>query len=126
MRFVPTAVHGVIDYVWAAALIGSPWVLGFGSSWGDAMVPVGVGLFVMFYSFFTAYEWGMFGVLTMRAHLWTDLGTGLFLAASPWLFGFARVVWVPHVLFGLFAVVAALVTRTVPRSAAAPPEPFPA
>jgi hypothetical protein len=126
MRFIPTATHAVIDYLWAAALIVAPWALGFGSSWGDAMVPVGAGAFVIFYSAFTAYEGGLWGVLTMRGHLWVDVGTGLFLAVSPWLFGFARTVWVPHVAFGAFAVAAGLLTRTVPRSAARPPEPFPA
>lgn len=64
------------------------------------------------------------GVLPMRWDLRIDLAVGLFLAASPWLFGFARGVWVPHVAFGAFAVAAGLLTRTVPKYAPAPPEPY--
>jgi len=124
MRFVPTRVHAVIDYLWAAALIACPWALGFGSMWSEAMLPVFLGLFVIFYSLFTEYEGGALGVLPMKWHLRLDLAVGLFLAASPWLCGFARIAWVPHVAFGLLSVAAALVTRTRATSAPAPPEPF--
>jgi len=126
MRFIPTAVHGAIDYLWAVALIAAPWALGFGSMWAEAMVPLFLGAGAIFYSLFTEYECGAVGVVPIRWHLRLDLAAGLLLAASPWLFGFARTVWVPHVTFGTFAIVAALVTRTVPKRAPAPPEPFPA
>lgn len=36
--------------------------------------------------------------------------------ASPWLFGFTDVVYLPHLLLGLFAVVASLLTETKPLS----------
>jgi hypothetical protein len=29
VRFIPTRVHGVIDYLWSIALIASPWLFGF-------------------------------------------------------------------------------------------------
>jgi len=126
MRFIPTRVHGAIDYLWAAALIGTPWALGFGSMWAEAMVPVFVGAFVVFYSLFTEYEAGIAGVLPMRWHLYLDVAVGSFLAASPWMFDTARSVWIPHIAFGAFAVAAGLLTRTRPKHAPAPPEPFPA
>ena len=124
MRFIPTRVHGVIDYLWGAALAGAPWALGFGSMWADSMIPLALGLGAIFYSLVTAYECGVIGVIPMRWHLAADVAGGVFLAASPWLFGFADKVWAPHVAFGLFSIAAGLLTRTVPVTAAAPPEPF--
>jgi hypothetical protein len=90
------------------------------------MVPVFLGAGTLFYSLFTEYEAGVRGVIPMRWHLRLELAAGLLLAASPWLFDFARTVWVLHGAFGAFAIVAALVTRTAVKRAPAPPEPFPA
>jgi hypothetical protein len=125
LRFVPTAFHAAVDYLWAAALIAMPWVLGERSMFAVAIAPLFVGLFVIFYSVFTEYEYGFWGVLTMRDHLWLDFGTGLFLALSPWIFGFAGEMWIPHVAFGAFAMLAAIVTSTVPQRPVAPLEWFP-
>ena len=55
MRFLPTRVHGMIDYLWGVALM-----------------------------------------------------------AAPWLFGFSGEVFWPHLLFGLFSVVASLISRSDP------------
>jgi hypothetical protein len=52
----------------------------------------------------------------MPVHLLLDLAGGAVLAASPWIFGFADRVFWPHVLFGLFSVVAGLTTEKVARS----------
>ncbi|MPR12865.1 SPW repeat protein, partial [Microvirga tunisiensis] len=29
MRFLPTSLHGVIDYLWGLALLSTPWLFGF-------------------------------------------------------------------------------------------------
>ena len=124
MRLIPTRVHGVIDYLWSVALIAAPWALGFGSMWADAMDPLIVGAAAIFYTLITENEMGLRGVLPMRWHLWLDLAGGLFLAASPWLFGFAQTVWIPHVAFGMFSVAASFLTSTVPENPAVRPERF--
>lgn len=69
------------------------------------------------YSLVTRYECGAVGVLPVPWRLRLDLAGGLLLAASSWLFGFAYLVWWPHVKLGLFSTVAARTTRTVPRTA---------
>jgi len=49
----------------------------------------------------------------MAVHNLIDVVAGLFLAASPWIFGFADEsanVWVPHVVVGLAAVFLGLAT----------------
>jgi hypothetical protein len=125
MRFIPTRVHGVLDYVFGLTLMVLPFLGGFASSWAEAMVPAGVGIATVFFSLFTQYECGVRSVIPMRLHLGLDLAGGLFLAASPWVFGFHRTLWAPHVAFGLFAVVVSLTTVTTPRAAPPPPERYP-
>ena len=61
-------------------------------------------------SLFTNYEGGMVRSIPMSVHLNVDIVTGLFLAASPWLIGFADEVYLPHVFLGLFEMAAGLLT----------------
>jgi hypothetical protein len=54
-------------------------------------------------------------LLPMPRHLAFDAAKGVFMAASPWLFGFARNgtrYWLPHVLMGSADVLAAITTET--------------
>ena len=48
----------------------------------------------------------------MSTYLAMDAFLGLFLAASPWLFQFYELVWVPHVVLGVAAFIGALTTET--------------
>jgi threonine/homoserine efflux transporter RhtA len=114
MRFIPTRVHGLFDYLVAIVLITAPWVLGFDLSAAETWVPVLVGVGIALYSLFTDYEWFVSRHLPMSTHLALDFAGGLLLALSPWLFGFAdRVRW-PHVVLGLIAIVASVTTEAVP------------
>ena len=112
MRFLPTRVHGVIDYLWSVALIAAPWLLGFATGGPAQWVAVAFGATAILYSLATDYELGAVRILPMRVHLLLDGVAGAILAASPWLFGFSREVFWPHLGFGLFSVAASLVTRT--------------
>ena len=114
MRFIPTSVHGVVDYLTGVLLIAAPWLFNFAQGGAETWVPVALGAGVILYSLLTDYELGVAGVLSMGAHLGLDAAGGVLLAASPWLFGFSDVVYLPHLVIGLFEVVAALTTRTTP------------
>ena len=122
MRFLPTRVHGMLDYGMGALLIAAPWLFGFaGDADGAATwVPVVLGLGVIAYSLLTDYELGAVRKIPMPTHLLLDLGGGVLLALSPWLFGFADWVWVPHLVLGLLEVGAALVTKKHPAVERAP------
>jgi hypothetical protein len=117
MRFLPTAVHGIVDYVWGVALIAAPFVLGFAPGGAAQWVAIVFGGGAILYSLVTAYEAGLVRILPMEAHLVLDGAAGAVLAASPWLFGFADQVAWPHLAFGLFSVGASLVTHTRPSGA---------
>ena len=54
-----------------------------------------------------------------RAHGVLDCAVGVLLAALPRLLGFADQVRVPHLVFGLFEIGAALTTRTTPCESSA-------
>lgn len=117
MRFLSTRHHGVLDHLVGASLILMPWLLGFAVGGPETWVPVIVGAIVIIYSLMTDYEAGRVGVLTMPTHMAFDAAAGVFLAASPWLFGFAGIVWLPHVVLGLLSIVVATSTRVVEPSA---------
>ena len=120
MRFLPTRVHGVVDYLWGAALIATPSLLGFADGGRAQWVAWIFGAGAILYSLATDYELGAVRLFPMPMHLAFDGVFGALLAASPWLFGFAdRVVW-PHLAFGLFSVAASLITHTRPASALHP------
>ena len=115
MRFLPTRVHGVIDYLTGLLLVASPWLFGFADAGGAAQwLPVVLGAGAILYSLLTDYELGAVRLIPVPAHLGLDFASGALLAVSPWLFGFAGLVWLPHLLIGLFEVVISLVTRTRP------------
>jgi hypothetical protein len=116
MRFVPTRVHAVIDYLWGALLLAMPFLAGFADDPAARSVAMVFGAGAIGYSLVTDYELGLLRLVPMSLHLVLDVVAGAILAASPWLFGFAGRVFWPHLLFGLFAVAAGLVTFKRPAT----------
>ena len=114
MRFIPTRIHGYLDYIVGVVLIAAPWIFQFSEHRAATVVPIVLGVGLILYSLLTDYELGAFRVLPMAMHNVLDVIAGVFLAASPWIFGFADEtanVWVPHLLVGIAAVVLGLVTK---------------
>ena len=114
MRFIPTHVHGVLDYVVGVLLILAPRILGFQNGGPEDRIPVILGVATLIYSLLTRYELGLFKVIPFRVHLGIDFVSGVFLAISPWVLGFSERVWVPHLLVGLFEIGASLMSQPAP------------
>lgn len=114
MRFIPTRVHGIVDYLMGVLLILLPWLLGFAQGGAETWIPVILGAGVLVYSLFTDYELGLVRRLPMPTHLTLDAMGGALLAISPWLFGFADQVYLPHLILGIAEIMAALTTHKVP------------
>jgi hypothetical protein len=114
MHFIPTRVHGVLDYGVGAFIALAPFLLGFAAGGAETWIPVALGLGAIVYSVFTDYELGLVRRIPMRAHLALDALSGVLLAASPWLLGFAHLVWAPHLALGLFEIAAAAMTKPTP------------
>jgi hypothetical protein len=117
MRFIPTRVHGAVDYLTGLVLIMAPFVLGFADNGPAQWVPMVLGAAILVMSLMTDYELSLAKVIPMPVHLGVDAAGGLLLAASPWLFGFADQVFWPHLIIGILEIGAALMTRTTPDTA---------
>lgn len=115
MRILSTKTHGVLDYLVGLLLLIAPWMLGFAQGGAETWVPVVLGAGAIVYSLLTNYEWGAARIIPMRVHLILDIMSGIFLAASPWLFGFSDYVYLPHLLLGIGEILAALITDPQPR-----------
>lgn len=115
MRIIPTKVHGILDYLIGILIIASPWIFNFHRGGAETYVPVLLGAGVIFYSLLTNYELGLIKKITMPMHLGLDILGGAFLAASPWLFGFADYVFLPHLIFGILEIGASVMTQTSPE-----------
>jgi len=114
MRFIPTKVHGVLDYIVGLLLIAVPWILNFNKTGAETIVPIAIGAITLLYSLFTDYEMGLVRRIPMHTHLTLDILAGIVLASSPWVFGFSNHVTAPHLLIGIFEIGAGLTTYTVP------------
>ena len=115
VRVIPTSLHGALDYLASGVNFAFPRLLGLRDAPSAVLVPRIDGVAGASYSLLTDYELGAFKVLPMPAHLAFDAAKGVFLATSPWLFGFAKKgtrYWLPHVLMGTTDVLAAITSKT--------------
>jgi len=114
LQLIPTQIHGIVDYLTGALLILAPFLLGFNTGGPEQWAPVVLGVAAILYSLATRYELGLFPVIPMPIHLLLDAASGVFLAASPWLFGFFDQIAWPHVAIGLFEILMSVITQTKP------------
>lgn len=116
MKFFSTRTHTLIGLIVGVALLVAPWLFGFADRGGAAVtVPLVVGIFIILSELITTSEISLIKLVPMRIHTIIDILAGIFLAASPWLFGFNDLeanAWVPHVIVGILVVGYALATRT--------------
>jgi hypothetical protein len=105
-----------MDYLMGVLLIASPWIFNFDRGGAETWVPVILGASTIVYSLLTNYEYGAVRTFSMKTHLGLDLFSGIFLALSPWIFGFSEFVYLPHLILGVAEIGAVLMTETTPRS----------
>jgi hypothetical protein len=116
-RPISTRTHGVVDYVTVATLSIAPELFRLKDVSASSAAPRLAGAGAAAYSLFTDYELGAVKALSMRTYLALDAMSGAMLAASPWLFRYAKSgprYWVPHVAVGVGEVLAAALTEPEP------------
>jgi hypothetical protein len=111
--------HAVLDYAVGVLLIAAPWIFQFADESSAAKwISIVVGVAMIGMSALTDYEGGLLArMIPMRMHLMADAVVGIFLAVSPWLFGFADEganAWAPFLVIGLGELAAAAMTDPVP------------
>lgn len=124
MRVIPTFVHGILDYLVGIVLLIAPNLFGFAHLDGPPVtVPRVLGIAILVMALLTRYELGLVKMIPMSTHLLADFFVGVFLAISPWLYGFRENtsnVWMPHLLVGLGIIAVSLMSQQVPRMAERP------
>jgi len=80
-RPISTRMHGMIDYAFAAALIGLPYALGWNGR--AAKLSIGSGLATLGMSMLTRYELGVVPLIPMKAHLSMDAAESSMLMSAP-------------------------------------------
>jgi hypothetical protein len=121
MRVIPTWVHGIADYLIGFFLLVAPDLMDLFHTEQVQWVPRHFAVAILFLAFASRNEVSLFKLISMRAHLVCDYIIGIFLAASPWVLGFYKVTWVPHLVCGLLIFLMALFTKKESQSIYANP-----
>lgn len=123
MRILSSKVHTIIGLLVGVVLLLAPTLFRFTDNGAASMVPIYVGIFIIISELVTTSRMSPLKLVPMRVHLVIDYLTGIFLALSPWLFGFSSApvnAWVPHVVVGILTVGYALLTNPAVESEEAP------
>lgn len=116
MALLSSRTHTIIGIVVGLALLAAPWLFAFADEGGPAVtVPIALGLFILLSEITTTSPASFIKLVPMKVHIVVDVLTGLFLAASPWLYNFNNLeanAWVPHLVVGILIVSYALLTNT--------------
>ena len=79
---ISTRLHGLMDYLWSALLIFSPWLFGFAGERVNRDIALILGSAVALYSFCTDYEFGVMKGIPRQIHLTVDMLVGVFLGSA--------------------------------------------
>lgn len=115
MKIIDTKTHGYMDYIMGIFLIASPSLFSLDLNAVESTVFYVAGAAALLYSLATNYELGLIKIIPMKGHLMLDILSGIFLAASPWIFGFSDLVYGPHLVLGIIEVGGAILTSSKPR-----------
>jgi hypothetical protein len=117
IRFLPTKVHTVLDFIVGIVLILLPSIFGFSDVGGGAVwLPIIIGIASIIMGLFTqGYGFAVARIIPLKIHLMVDLLAGLLLALSPWIWSFsdeATHVWLWQLVIGIALVIVSQVTKT--------------
>lgn len=115
MRFIPSFIHGILDYLTGIFLIAMPSIFGFDNEHTAATICDVAGGAVIIYSTFTNYELGISKNINLRIHLLLDLISGILLAVSPFVFELPDQARMPFIITGVFEILVVLFSERVPR-----------
>jgi hypothetical protein len=112
MRLISTRTHGILDYLMGTLLITAPVILDFATGGPGQWMPTIIGTAMIGMALMTDYESAVVRLIPMPAHLAHDFAAGALLAASPWVSGFADIVFWPHLILGVLGMGVSLTTET--------------
>ena len=87
---IPVFVHGIVDYLFAALLIASPFLFAFSDEGGPTAVAIIAGVMVLLLAAATeGFPTSLIKSIPTSAHLVIDYVLGGLFIAAPFLFGFS-------------------------------------
>jgi hypothetical protein len=113
VRFIPTKVHGIADYVVGLIVMALPFVYGWTGT--QRWTLTALGIFVIVYSLCTDYELGLLRFFQMRSHLVLDAVFGGLMLALPWVLGFSKDSIAPMSVIGILGLILTVTTKTWPQ-----------
>jgi len=124
MRFISAKAHGFFDYIAGFIILNFSWALDIEGLGPAVYLPVSVGATIIILALFTNFQLGSSRYISLNAHLLIDLAIGAFFALSPWLFNYADVSYIPHLVAGAaIFLVAALTNPETAKAVRIPKEP---
>lgn len=93
----------------------TPFVFMFEEHEAAKWVLIYAGIVTFVASLITHDELGIAWAIPIPVHLGLDIVVGAIVIASPWLFGFADTIWLPHVILGAIKILLALGSQWHPR-----------
>lgn len=96
--------HNYIDYGLAVLLMISPWIFNMNSESMATKITFTIGLSILLVNFITYHKLGLARILHVKTHLKVDFFLGLFLALSPFLYGFYENIFMPQLVLGLLVI----------------------
>ncbi|WP_017732305.1 SPW repeat domain-containing protein [Nafulsella turpanensis] len=114
-NLIPTKTHAYIDYMTAASLLTLPLIFSGKRKGVETYLPVALGAGALVQSLLTNYELGVKKKMSMKKHLQLDYMNGALMAASPFIFGFRKRSWFPHLAVGLSELAIAYFTKPQPK-----------
>lgn len=111
MRFIPTRVHALLDYVLGIVIAVFPYATGYAYRGvvGYGCAVLGLGLFV--YSLFTNYEYAAVRIIPMKVHLGLDALGGLVLIILALAAGGPSGATVPLLILGVLEIGSSMMTQ---------------
>jgi hypothetical protein len=112
-RPIPLGVHAMAEPLLALLLVLAPFLFGFSDVDSATAISILAGVALLVVGMSTNWRLSLFNLIPLPIHAMLDIGMGVFLIASPFLFGFSdeAAPTVFFVLFGLTEVLASLGTR---------------
>lgn len=88
MKILSSKIHGLVDYVLAAAMICTPFILSHEFTLATTIILISGGSAMLLNSLATNYELGIFGNISMKDHLRIDACIAMMVCLVPIFFRF--------------------------------------
>lgn len=112
IRFLPSSIHNILDYMAALVLVVAPVILKF-----DQVSPfaywlsIVAGIALILYSLLTDYEFSIKKWIPFETHLISDLSIGVIFLVWPFIFGFSGLAFAYYIVMGLSLLLVVAVTK---------------